>query len=85
MACISNFFDNIIWLINIKVLDYWIRGHKTRKQLKANKYFFSLLKVIFKMLGNNFKHHNRIKNMKQIVIDLRKYKDENISQYNPTY
>lgn len=83
MACISNFFDNIIWMINIGVLEYWFANHY--KKFKANKYLFSLIKVIFKMLNNNFKHHTRIKNMKKIVINLRDYKDESISMTNPTY
>lgn len=79
MACISNFFDNIIWGINIQVLDFFSEKYK---YFKANKYFFSLCKIIFKMLGNNFKHHNRIKNMKEIVIKLRDYKDEQITFEN---
>lgn len=77
MACFSNFFDNIIWSINIEVLDYWFASKYSF--FKANKYFFSLCKVIFKMLGNNFKHHNRIKTMKEIVIKLKDYKDDPIS------
>ena len=83
MACISNFFDNIIWGINIEVLDFWFA--EKYKYFKANKYFFSLCKIIFKMLGNNFKHHTRIKNMKEIVVKLRNYKDEPISETNETF
>ena len=37
------------------------------KRFKANKYFFSMMKIIFKMLGNNFKHQSRIKCMKEII------------------
>ena len=83
MACISSFFDNIIWGINIEVLDYWFSSHY--KTFKANKYFFSLCKVIFKMLGNNFKHHNRIKNMKQNVVKMRVYKEDLMVETSPSY
>jgi hypothetical protein len=62
MAFFSNLFDNIIWGINTQVLDVWFSIKL--KKFKANKYFFSLIKIIFKMLGNNFKHHSRIKSMK---------------------
>lgn len=62
MAFFSNLFDNIIWGINSGVLDLWFSTKL--KKFKANKYFFSLLKIIFKMLGNNYKHHLRIKSMK---------------------
>lgn len=63
MAFFSSIFDNIIWGINTKVLDDFF-SERSRKRLKANKYFFSLCKIIFKMLGNNYKHHHRIKSMK---------------------
>lgn len=69
MASISSFFDNIIWGINIEVLDYWFA--EKYKYFKANKYFFALCKIIFKMLGNNFEHHHRIKSMKEILWKLR--------------
>ena len=69
MASISSFFDNIIWGINIEVLDYWFAAHY--KTVKANKYLFSLFKIIFKMLGNNFQHHHRIQSMKQNVLKMR--------------
>jgi hypothetical protein len=65
MAFFSNLFDNIIWGINTEVLDVWFSSKL--KKFKANKYFFSLIKIIFKMLGNNFKHHSRIKSMKEIL------------------
>ena len=65
MACCSNFFDNIIWAVNVEVLD-WLPS-KSVLRLKANKYYFSLLKIIFKMLGNNYKHHIRIRQMKMIL------------------
>ena len=83
MACFSSFFDNIIWGINIQVLDYWFASKK--KTFKANKYFFSLCKVIFKMLGNNFQHHNRIKNMKQNVVNMRFHKDDLMQENSPSY
>lgn len=62
MAFFSNLFDNIIWGINTGVLDVLFASNL--KRFKANKYFFSLLKIIFKMLGSNYKHHLRIKSMK---------------------
>lgn len=69
MSCLSNLFDNIIWGINIEVLGPYFSNHY--KAFKANKYFFSLAKIILKMLGSyfdilgsNFEHHHRIKNMK---------------------
>ena len=52
MACCSNFFDNIIWAVNVEVLD-WL-PQRSVMRLKANKYYFSLLKIIFKMLSNNY-------------------------------
>jgi hypothetical protein len=62
MAFFSNLFDNIIWGINTEVLSEWYSSKL--KKFKANKYYFSLLKIIFKMLGNNYKHHLRIRSMK---------------------
>lgn len=35
------------------------------------------------MLGSNFKHHNRIKNMKEILSKLKHYREDQL-QYNPT-
>jgi hypothetical protein len=63
MTFMSSIFNNIIWGIDTDVLSskYFRRRYKG---FKGNKYFFSLCKIICKMLGNNFKHHNRIKNMK---------------------
>ena len=65
MAFFSNFFDNIIWAINTEVLSLWYSSKF--KTFKTYKYRFSLFKIIFKMLGNNYKHHSRIKNMKEIL------------------
>jgi hypothetical protein len=65
LALFSNFFDNIIWAINTEIISIWY-GSKQRL-FKAYKYRFSLGKIIFKMLGNNFKHQSRIKNMKDIL------------------
>ncbi len=62
MAFFSNIFDNIIWGINTEILSYWYSSKL--KGFKAKKYFFSLLKIMFKMLGNNYKHQSRIKCMK---------------------
>lgn len=63
MSFFSSIFNNIIWGVDTDVLA--AKYFRVRyKGFKANKYFFSLLKIICKMLGNNFKHHNRIKNMK---------------------
>lgn len=61
MAFFANLFDNVLWLINIEVIDKLFKRDKTVKKIKANKYFFSLCKIILKMLSNNFKHHTRIK------------------------
>ena len=65
MAFFSNIFDNIIWSINTQILSYWYSSKL--KGFKGKKYFFSLLKIMFKMLGNNYKHQSRIKCMKQIL------------------
>lgn len=63
MTFFASIFNNIIWGVDTDVLSNgYFRSHY--KRFKANKYFFSLCKIICKMLGNNFKHHNRIKNMK---------------------
>lgn len=62
MAFFSNFFDNIIWAINTDVISVWYSSKL--KYFKSYKYRFSLGKIIFKMLGNNYKHHLRVKNMK---------------------
>lgn len=67
----------------MEVLDYWFSNHY--KTFKANKYFFSLCKVVFKMLGNNFKHHMRIKEMKQNVVRMREYKDDPLTPTSPSY
>lgn len=83
MASISSFFDNIIWGINIEVLDYWFAAHY--KTVKANKYLFSLFKIIFKMLGNNFQHHHRIQSMKQNVLKMREYKDNLMTESSPSH
>jgi len=69
MAFFSNIFDNIIWGINTEVLSHWYSSKL--KRFKANKYFFSLFKIIFKMLVNNYKFHSRIKNMKEILNELK--------------
>ena len=65
MAFFSNIFDNMIWAVNTEIISIWY-GHKV-KGWKGNKYFFSLMKIIFKMLGNNFKHQSRVKTMKEII------------------
>ncbi len=81
MAFFSNLFDNIIWGINTDILSVWYSSKLW--QFKANKYFFSLLKIIFKMLGNNYKHQSRIKCMKEILNELKPFREEPIS--HPTY
>jgi hypothetical protein len=65
MALLSNFFDNIIWAINTEIISRWYSSKL--KIFKANKYRFSLGKIIFKLLGSNYKHQSRIKNMKEIL------------------
>ena len=73
MAFFSGIFNNIIWGIDTEVLPAkWFK--RRYKGFKANKYFFSLCKIIFKMLGSNFKHHNRIKNMKEILSKLKHFR-----------
>jgi hypothetical protein len=83
MAFFSNLFDNIIWGINTDILSPWYSSKL--KRFKANKYFFSMLKIIFKLLVNNYKHHSRIKSMKEILNELKQYKEEQISSDNRTY
>lgn len=65
MALFSNFFDNIIWAINTDIISIWYSSKQ--RTFKAYKYRFSLGKIIFKMLGNNYKHQSRIKSMKDIL------------------
>ena len=62
MAFFSNIFDNMIWGVNTEIISICY-GHRV-KRWKGNKYFFSLMKIIFKMLGNNYKHQSRVKCMK---------------------
>lgn len=81
MAFFSNLFDNMIWSINTEILSIWYSSNLRR--FKANKYFFSLLKIIFKMLGNNYKHQSRIKCMKEIINQLKPYREDLIN--NQTY
>lgn len=83
MAFFSNLFDNIIWTINTNILSRWLSPHL--KKLKARKYFFSLLKIVFKMLGNNYKHQLRVKGMKEIIGELRPFGDQKIAMDNGTY
>ena len=73
MSFFSNFFDNFIWAINTEVLSFWYSSKL--KLFKTYKYRFSLFKIIFKTLGNNYKHHSRIKNMKEILTELKQFKD----------
>lgn len=81
MAFFSNLFDNIIWGINTEILSVWYSSKL--KRFKANKYFFSLLKIIFKMLANNYKHQSRVKCMKEIINELKPFREESIN--NDTY
>ena len=82
MSFFSSIFNNIIWGIDTDVLA--ARYFRVRyKGFKANKYFFSLLKIICKMLASNFTHHNRIKNMKEILSKLKYYREDQL-QYNTT-
>jgi len=62
MAFFSALFDNLIWGINTQIISYWLGP--SLKGFKGKKYLFSLLKIIFKMLGNNFKHQSRRRCMK---------------------
>ena len=83
MALFSNFFDNFIWAINTDIISIWYSSKL--KMFKAYKYRFSLGKIIFKMLGNNYKHQSRIKNMKAILNELKQFKEEQISTSDQTY
>jgi hypothetical protein len=83
MAFFSNLFDNMIWAINTGILSMWY-GERLR-WLEANKYFFSMLKIIFKMLANNYKHQSRVKVMGEIVHELKPYCQDPISLHNCTY
>lgn len=73
MAMLSNFFDNFIWAINTDIISIWYSSKL--KRFKAFKYRFSLGKLIFKMLGNNYKHQSRIKSMKDILNELKQFKE----------
>lgn len=72
MAFFSNFFDNLIWAINTDIITIWYASKL--KTFKGSKYRFSLGKIIFKLLGNNYKHQSRIKDMKDILNELKQYK-----------
>jgi hypothetical protein len=73
----------MIWAINTEILAIWF-GSKLRL-FKANKYFFSLMKIIFKMLANNFKHQSRIKVMGEIINELKPYREDLITVDNMSY
>lgn len=83
MAFFSNFFDNIIWAINTDIISIWYSSKL--KLFKAQKYRLSLGKIIFKMLGNNYKHQSRIKCMKEILNELKQFKEEQICSSDRTY
>jgi len=82
MACVSNLFDNLIWAVNVKLMESIDR--RGRLQLKSHKYLFSLLTIIFKMLGNNFKYHNRIRCMNELLADLKQVMNHPITDNSPT-
>jgi hypothetical protein len=83
MAFFSNLFDNIIWGINTEILSG--EYSSKLKGFKGKKYFFSLLKIIFKMLGNNFKHHLLIKKAKEVLTELEPHSQQSISTHNNSY
>ena len=72
MAFFSALFDNLIWGINTQIISYWLGP--SLKGFKGKKYFFSLMKIIFKMLGNNFKHQSRRRCMNEIINELKPYR-----------
>ena len=83
MAFFSNIFDNMIWGVNTEIISIWY-GDRV-KHWKGNKYFFSLMKIIFKMLSNNYKHQSRVKTMKEIIKELQPYREELINLDNMSY
>ena len=83
MAFFSNIFDNIIWGINTEIISIWLKRYL--RGFKAKKYFFSMMKIIFKMLGNNYKHQSRVRTMKEIINELKPYREDLITPENMSY